>query len=145
MSKKVLVVDDDTQIREALRKVLQVEGYEVAVAADGQEGIEQFQRVSPHLLLLDLNLPVKSGWDAFERLTSLNPLVPVIIITGQRNQAELAAQAGVGALFEKPLDVPLLLQTMRELLAEPPDTHLKRLAGLHRFAGHAQPKPARED
>lgn len=145
MSKKVLVVDDDAQIREALRKVLQAEGYEVALAADGQEGIEQFQRVSPHLLLLDLNLPVKSGWDAFERLTSLNPLVPVIIITGQRNQAELAAQAGVGALFEKPLDVPLLLQTMKELLAEPPETNLKRLAGLRHFARHAQPKAAPND
>lgn len=142
MSKTVLIVDDDAQIREALRKVLRTEGYAVELAADGQEGIHQFQRSSPHLLLLDLNLPVKSGWDTFERLTSLNPLVPVIIITGQRNQAQLAEEAGVGALFEKPLDVPLLLQTMKELLAEPPETHLKRLAGLRHFARHVKPKPA---
>lgn len=145
MSKKVLIVDADSQIREALRKVLRTEGYAVELAADGQEGIERFQRGSPHLYLLDLNLPVKSGWDTFEQLTSLNPLVPAIIMTGQRNQAQIAVEAGACALFEKPLDVPLLLQTMKQLLAEPLETHLKRLAGLRRFARHVKSKPAREE
>ena len=140
MSKKVLVVDDDAQIRESLRKVLSAEGYEVVLAADGQEGIEQFRRHAVGLLLLDLNLPVTSGWDVFERLTAGNPLVPVIIITGQRHQYDLAAAAGVAAVIEKPLDVSRLLQTMSELMDEAPEANLKRLAGVVGQARHVKPK-----
>lgn len=140
MSKRILIVDDDSQIRASLRKALQAESYEVLVAADGEEGIEKFSAGPVDLLLLDLNLPVKGGWDIFERLTSMNPLVPTIIITGRRNQEELAALAGVGALFEKPLDVPGLLRTIQSLLAEPPENHLKRLAGRRNHACHLRAK-----
>lgn len=131
MNKRILILDDDAQIRESLRKALRAEGYEVVVAADAREGIETFGTTPVDLLLLDLQLPDQSGWDAFERLTSINPLVPVVIITGRTNQIETAAMAGVGALFEKPLDVPLLLRTIQELLAQPPENHLKRLVGRH--------------
>lgn len=133
MSKRILIVDDDAQIRTSLRKALRAEGYEVILAADGQESIDKFSGSKIDLLLLDLNLPVKSGWDAFERLTSINPLVPIVIITGRRDQRDLAAAAGVGALFEKPFDVPMLLESIKELLAEAPETHLKRLAGLQSY------------
>jgi DNA-binding response OmpR family regulator len=131
MKKKILVVDDDPQIRESLRKVLRAEGYEVVLAADGRDGIEKFNTERIDLLLLDLNLPGNSGWDIFGTLTSLNPFLPIIIITGRQNQHELVAGAGVGALMEKPLDVPLLLKTITELLAESAETRLKRLVGLH--------------
>jgi len=124
-------MDDDPQIRESLRKVLRVEGYEVVLAADGQQGIEKFNAERIDLLLLDLHMPVKGGWDTFERLTSINPFLPIIIITGRQNQYELAAGAGVGALMQKPLDVSALLRTIADLLTEPPETRLKRLVGLH--------------
>jgi two-component system copper resistance phosphate regulon response regulator CusR len=129
MKRRVLVVDDDASVRESLAKVLREENYEVMVAADGQEAVERFEDYRIDLVLLDLGLPIKTGWDAFERLTSENPLVPIIIITGQANQYRLAVAAGVGALMEKPLDVPQLLQTMKELLAEPLQTRLRRLCG----------------
>ena len=131
MKKKILVVDDDPQIRESLRKVLRAEGYEVVLAADGQEAIEKFNSERIDLLLLDLNLPDNSGWDIFGTITSLNPFLPIIIITGRQNQHELATGAGVGALMEKPLDVPKLLRIIAELTAEPAETRLKRLVGLH--------------
>jgi DNA-binding response OmpR family regulator len=137
MNRTVLIVDDDAPIRESLRKVLQAEGYEVVLAANGHEGLDQFDPARVSLLLLDLNLPAKSGWDLFERFSFLNPLLPIIIITGRQNQHELAAAAGVGALMEKPLDVPLLLQTIRRLLAESAETRLKRLVGLNKGA-HTQ-------
>jgi DNA-binding response OmpR family regulator len=139
MKKKILVVDDDPQIRESLRKVLRAEGYEVVLAADGQEAIDKFDPEHIDLLLLDLNLPGNSGWDIFGTLTSLNPFLPIIIITGRQNQHELAAGAGVGALMEKPLDVPLLLKTITELLAESAETRLKRLVGLHSDVRHVPP------
>ena len=71
--RKLLVVDDDRQIREALRKLLHAEGYEVGLAATGQEGIEKFNAERFDLLLLDLNLPDHNGWDVFETLTARNP------------------------------------------------------------------------
>ncbi|MEK7684782.1 MAG: response regulator [Verrucomicrobiota bacterium] len=139
MKKKILVVDDDPQIRESLRKVLRAEGYEVVLAANGQQGIERFNAERFDLLLLDLNLPDNSGWDIFGTLTSLNPFLPIIIITGRQNQHELAAGAGVGALMQKPLDVPRLLQTITELLAESAETRLKRPVGLPRDVRHVPP------
>jgi len=124
-----MVLDDDEQIRQSLLKLLSTEGYEAWPVADGLEALDELDRNSIDLLLLDLNLPRKSGWDVFERVTSTNPLLPIIIITGKDEQLKMAAAAGVGALMEKPLDVPLLLKTITELLAEPPDTRLKRLVG----------------
>ena len=138
VKKKILVVDDDPQIRESLRKVLHAEGYQVVLAADGQESIERFNTERIDLVLLDLNLPGNSGWDIFGTLTSRNPFLP-IIITGRNNQHELAAGAGVGALMEKPLDVPALLQTITDLLAESAEERLKRLVGLHGITRHAPP------
>ena len=138
---KILVIDDDPQIRESLRKLLKAEGYEVVLAAEGREGIEKFNAEQIDLLLLDLNLAGDNGWDLFERLTSQNPLLPIIIITGRANQQELAAGAGVGALMRKPLDVPVLLQTITDLLAESAETRLKRLVGLHGDRRHVPPNP----
>jgi DNA-binding response OmpR family regulator len=81
------------------------------------------------LVLLDLNMPGPSGWDTFEHLTSRDPLVAVIIITARSQQLFTAVNAGVGALLEKPLNIPKLLKTIRDLLAESPEARLARLAG----------------
>jgi DNA-binding response OmpR family regulator len=142
MKKTVLIVDDDAAIRESLRKLLQAEGYEVRLAANGQEGLDQFDPARVDLVLLDLNLPAKSGWDCFERFSFINPFLPIIIITGRDDQYSLAAAAGVGALMEKPLDVPLLLQTITALFTEPAETRLKRLVGLNKDVRYAAPRPA---
>ena len=143
VGKNILVVDDDPPIREALRKVLQAGDYAVALAADGREAIEKFNTERIDLVLLDLNLPVNSGWDIFGTLTALDPVLPIIIITGRQNQSELAAATGISALMEKPLNVPLLLQTIVALLAEEPEMRLKRLVGLRNDLRYAPPfRPA---
>ncbi len=127
--KTILVVDDDTQIRDSLAKVLRLEGYGVILAADHQEARAPYGTPTIDLLLLDLNLPEQSGWEMFEWVTFVNPLLPIIVITGRANQYKLAKAAGASALLEKPLNVPVLLQTITELLAEPPEQRLKRLTG----------------
>lgn len=137
-----MVLDDDEQILQSLQKLLQAEGYEVVAAAEGAEALDELGRNKIDLLLLDLNLPNKSGWEIFERVTSNRPLVPVIIITGRAKQSELAVAAGVGALMQKPLDVPLLLKTIAELLLEPPEKRLKRLVGVEQSTRCFQPAPA---
>jgi CheY-like chemotaxis protein len=128
-TKRILVVDDDSSVREMLTRVLAGEGYQALSAASGEEALK-FVAVSPFdLVLLDLNMPGKNGWDTFERLTTENPLLAVIIITAKPNQLFTALSAGAGALLEKPLDFPKLLETVTQLLAESGEARLARIAG----------------
>ena len=126
MSKKILLVDDECSILEALSKVLGAEDYEVVLAEDGKDAVEKIATAPIDLVLLDLGLPVKDGWATLEWLAEINPLLPVIVITGRSEQQALAEKAGADALMEKPLDVPLLLQTIRELLDEPLESRVRR-------------------
>ncbi len=141
MSKRVLVVDDDHAIRESLGKVLRKAGYEVVLAASGWEAEAQFEPERIDLLILDLGLPSQSGWDVFEHLTTRYPSVPVIVLTGLPNQFRMARAAGVGALFEKPVEVPALLTAMEELLAESGEVRLHRLRGDRQDTRYV-PRPA---
>jgi DNA-binding response OmpR family regulator len=127
--KRVLLVDDDPGVRASLSAVLVSEGYVVITADNGQRALELAASTAIDLMLLDLNMPVKNGWDTFERFSAAHPLVPVIIVTARPNQLFTAVGAGVGALLEKPLDIPELLRTIRRLLSEPAETQLRRLAG----------------
>jgi two-component system phosphate regulon response regulator OmpR len=126
---RILVVDDDSTVREMLTRVLVGEGFLVWAAADGTAALEVAAAAKVDLVLLDLNMPGKSGWDTFERLMAENPLLAVIIVTARSNQFFTALGAGVGALLEKPLDFPKLLQTISRLLAEPAESRLARMAG----------------
>lgn len=139
MKKTILLVDDDSQIRESLGSLLRSEGYEVRLAADGQQGIEIFNTKQIDLLLLDLNLPGNSGWEIFGAITSANPFLPIIVITGREDQHDLATLAGVGALMEKPLNLPLLLESIRELIAQGSEAHFKRLVGLRNDLRYVPP------
>lgn len=125
-AEKILLVDDDQSIREALSKVLRAENYEVLLAENGKDAIQRYGTGRIDLLLLDLNLPGGNGWATLEWLAKVNPLLPVVIITGRASQRELAEKSGADALMEKPLNVPLLLQTIRELLDEPMETRAER-------------------
>jgi CheY-like chemotaxis protein len=129
MKQRVLVVDDDAAVRQAIKPVLEGAGYEVLLSVDGQDAVTRFAAEKFDLMILDLSMPVLGGWDVFERLTTLYPLVPAIIITGLPDQYETAVAAGVGTLMEKPVDVPALLTTMDELLSEPTEKRLLRLSG----------------
>ena len=127
--KRVLLVDDDFTVRESLSDVLVAEGYAVIPAENGQQALDLAARLPVDLALLDLNMPVKNGWDTFERLTAEHPLIPIIIATARPNQLFTALNAGVGALMEKPMDIPALIRTMEELLVETGEQRLARLAG----------------
>jgi len=127
--KTILLVDDDHSVREMIGRVLADEGYHVLRAADGFEAIKVASDHSIDLVLLDLNMPGKSGWDTFERITSENPNLAVIIITAKPDQLFTSLAAGVGALLEKPLDFNLLLKTVSDLIEEPAQQRLARMMG----------------
>jgi len=127
--KRILLVDDDLTVRDSLCNVLVDEGFSVTPAENGQLALDLLKQLPIDLVILDLNMPVKNGWDTFERLSAEHPLIPIIIATARPNQLFMAFNAGVGALLDKPLDIPTLLQTIEKLLVEPPDQRLARLAG----------------
>ena len=119
-AKRILVVDDDRAVREMLVRVLIGDGYLALPAADGPEALKSAATIRFDLVLLDLGMPGWDGWKTFENLARQHPGLAVIIITAKPDQRAIADAAGVRALFEKPLDFPELLQTVGQLLAEPP-------------------------
>jgi DNA-binding NtrC family response regulator len=134
MKGKILLADDDPEILDSLSAALNSEGYEVITAADGREACQRFKAEHVDVAVLDLKMPVRDGWDAFERVTAIHPLVQVIIITARPDQYPLAVAAGVAAFMEKPLDLPLLIRTIDDLLTEPIELRLSRLASRHPIA-----------
>ena len=136
MKTRVLLVDDDVSVLAALSDLLRAEEYEVIDAFNGQNAIERFESAGgADLVLLDLNMPFWGGWQTFDRLTAINPLLPIIIITARPNPHPRAMTAD--ALLEKPLDIPLLLATMRRLLDAPPEVRAATKAPLLYGQPHA--------
>src|SRR5437764_133081 len=102
MKLRLLIADDDLAVRESLKKVLEETGYEVLCAADGEEAESKFSSDRIDLLLLDLDLPKQNGWNVFGLVSALNPLLPIVIITGLRDELDAGLVPGVSAFFEKP-------------------------------------------
>lgn len=127
MKKRVLVVDDDDAIRDSLQKILETAGYEVVLAADGVEAVRRLGTKGIDLLLIDLNLPLKSRWDTYEYLTDRYPTLPIIVMTGLANAEEIDLAVGVGAVMEKPIEAVVLFDTMEELMAETNEVRLERV------------------
>ena len=142
---RILLVDDDPAIRQILVRLLTEENYLVLTAANGVEALVLSESTQFDLVLLDLNMPVKNGWETFEQLTSQDPLVPVILITARPNQFFPALASGAGALLEKPLDLTRLLHTIRTLLGESEELRLSRLAGRSSAFSYAPPAHSEAD
>ena len=126
---KLLLVDDDKSVLLSLQTVLVSKGFEVIVAMNGHEALLEFRKGRADLVLLDLNMPVKDGWDTFDRLKGIDPLIPVILITARADQFPRASAAGIAALMEKPIEIPLLLATIADVLKQPTDIRLSRITG----------------
>jgi len=128
MKKRILLADDDPGIREMLGRVLESEQYEVALAGTGREAVAKFAAHPPDLILLDLNMPDLDGWEAIDRITRIHPFTSVIVITARPKQYEQAVGMAVDALMEKPLDLPLLLAAIADLVAESEAQRVSRLS-----------------
>jgi CheY-like chemotaxis protein len=116
--KRILIVDDDPSIRYMLCRVLVDEAYAVLTAADGREGLKMAAAEEIDLVLLDLKMPAMNGAETLRQLALLRPGLPVIIITAYPRRPSEDGLAGVSALLQKPLDFPMLLQTIGRLLAQ---------------------------
>jgi DNA-binding response OmpR family regulator len=133
---KILIIDDDYEVRNALAKLLEAERYQVYSAEDAREALKCFKSRRISLVILDLNLRFESGWQVFQEMTETDPFVPTIIITGEWGQQERAAKLGVEGLIEKPIDVPVFLEMIRGLLVETPEARLERICGQNEYFRH---------
>ena len=121
MAGKILVVDDDAANRELLQETLIAEGMEVVTAPDGRSSLEEFARLKPDLVLLDVNMPFLDGFEVCRRLKS-NPetrLTPVMLVTGLtgREDRVRGIKSGADGFLSKPVDQSELLAHVRSLLS----------------------------
>lgn len=121
MSQKILIVDDDPDLRQALRLRLRANHYETINAGDGYSAISQAYKERPNLIILDLGLPAGNGFVVLDRLQKDDKLstIPVIVLTARDAQSteRLALHAGAAAFFQKPADNAELLEVIRATLS----------------------------
>lgn len=119
MSAKILIVDDETQIRRMLRIALKSEGYDVAEAEDGESGLVAIARQQPDLVVLDLGLPDMDGLELLQHLRDWST-VPVIMLTVRGNDREKvqALDSGAQDYVTKPFSVEELLARIRATLRD---------------------------
>lgn len=105
MSKYILVIDDDKNICEVIKLYLQKEGYKVTLAYDGQTGIDEFFRETPELIVLDIMMPKKDGWEVLKQIRKTSD-VPVIMLTakGETFDKVLGLELGADDYIVKPFD-----------------------------------------
>jgi len=114
---KILIVDDDPDLRKALKLRLRANNYETVQASDGYSALAVAQKERPDLIILDLGLPAGDGFVVLDRLQNSDVLsdVPVIVLTARDPQGneKRAIDAGATAFFQKPADNAELLEVVR--------------------------------
>ncbi|HYL22309.1 MAG TPA: sigma-54 dependent transcriptional regulator, partial [Gemmatimonadales bacterium] len=118
MNRRVLVVDDEKGIREALQQVLEYEEIEVQACASGAEALQRYAEFRPHLVFLDVKMQGMDGLETLRKLRELDPRAQVVMISGHGTiqTAVEATQLGAYDFLEKPLDTDRILLTLRNAL-----------------------------
>jgi CheY-like chemotaxis protein len=120
---KILIVEDHPTMREAMRLVLEGEGFQIDEAADGQAALEQIRDRPPDLVFLDMNIPGSSGAEVLRQIKgdTATSQVRVIIVTADGEEGrERAIGMGADEYFTKPFSPITLLQTVERVLSAPP-------------------------
>lgn len=117
MDKKILVIDDDTNICEMLKIYMENEGYEVKTANDGAEGVNFFKMYEPDIVLLDIMLPKKDGWQVCREIREIAQK-PVIMITAKGDVFDkvLGLELGADDFVVKPFDMKELSARVKAVL-----------------------------
>ena len=119
MGKRVLLVEDEPNIIEAIRFILSRDGWRVDTHSDGSTALDAVARVSPDVMILDVMLPGKSGFDILRELRAgeTTRALPVLMLTakGQGKDRDLALQFGASRFMTKPFSNDEVLDCLREL------------------------------
>ena len=118
---RILIVEDNEENRDSLKRRLERRGFEVLIAEDGQKGIDAATSEKPDLVLMDMNMPVLDGWEATRRIKAVPELasVPVIALTAHAmtGDRERAMEAGCTDYHTKPIEFAKLLSQIEHILA----------------------------
>lgn len=119
---KILVSEDNPDIRKILVMRLEINGYDVIQAQDGEEAVDKIKKESPDLVILDLMMPKMSGFEVCRMIKFDDKYkdMPIIVLSALDQQAdrEKAIEAGADAYFIKPFDLELLLNKIKSLVSE---------------------------
>lgn len=116
MGRRVLVVDDEPQVRATVSEALELEGYDVAQATNGLEALASLAIREPEVIILDLWMPVMDGW-AFRRAQlASHPHIPVVILSALDLSSERLRELRANALIGKPFDLDVLYGAVHDVL-----------------------------
>lgn len=112
--KRILIIEDDANIRDVMKMALEFDGYSVATAKDGKEGLRELaENPHPDLILLDLMMPIMNGWEFVEAKKSDPTIkaIPVVVVSAYSEKAKIIE---CKAFVEKPLELETLLKAVKE-------------------------------
>jgi two-component system KDP operon response regulator KdpE len=122
-NKKILIIEDDADLRLGFHVLLKANDYDTFLAADGLTAVGEAVKHMPDLIILDLGLPAGDGFTVLERLRAITYLsvIPVIVVSARdlHGNKESALKAGANAYLQKPWNDHELLATIRQLLGQP--------------------------
>src|SRR5215510_3351654 len=120
MKPKVLVIDDESAIRDSLKMILEYENYQYIGAASGQDGIAAVERERPDIVLVDIKMPGMDGMEVLRKLRGVDETLPVIMISGHGTNQTVVEAIKSGALdfFEKPLSSERVIVTLQNVLKQ---------------------------
>lgn len=119
--KRILIIDDEEDLVDIMKSVLLDDGYEVFTAADGEEGLQQTEKTSPHLIILDMNMPRMGGiafYHAIYNKAIEQPKHPVLVVTARANLSELFKELNVDGFMTKPFKLDDLRKEIAVILAK---------------------------
>jgi DNA-binding response OmpR family regulator len=122
---KILIIDDDTMVRDTLARILKRKGYDVLAAEDGRRGLVMFEKEQPDLAIIDIIMPEKEGIETIREICRLSPQAKIIAISGGARFGNvdflsMAAKFGASEVFAKPFDPDALLDSVAQCLRTPP-------------------------
>lgn len=122
MAYRILVTDDDREIRELLQNLLEMQGYEVLTAADGMAAITSVTKYKPDLMVLDVSMPRMSGFQTCQTIRRMKGYneIPVIFLTAKKSEQDkqFGARIGADVYLTKPYNQNELLYSIAKLLRE---------------------------
>jgi two-component system, chemotaxis family, chemotaxis protein CheY len=108
----ILVIDDDPAIRATVAEILMSEGYSVATATNGADGLQSLERIDPALVLLDMRMPIMDGWGFARALQSRGVRVPILVMTAAQDARRWAHEINAQGFVAKPFDLLDLLDAV---------------------------------
>jgi CheY-like chemotaxis protein len=116
----ILVIDDDLAILEAVTDILTFEGYTVACATNGVEGLKLLEQFQPRLVLLDMRMPVLDGWGFVRMVRQQGRILPIVVMTAAQDAQHWAREIAADGYLAKPFELLELLDAVEQIGGEDP-------------------------